>query len=282
MRKTVIVRVAAGLCVCFGAWVAYTQTPQAAPQLTLEKVKDDLYAIIGDGGNVAVYLTDDGVIVIDDKYERDYKDIMAKIKSITDKPVKYVLNTHQHGDHTGSNANMLAASVEIISHKNARANMVAAKMPGPARVTFSEETEVHLGGKEERARYFGRGHTDGDVGIYFPALRVLHTGDLFTSGAPFIDYSAGASAVEWTHTLDGMLQYWDFDVVIPGHGPVSKREDLQKYRDRFVSMRDRVRGLVHDGKNKDEVTKVLVGEFGWAPTGLGAGSIGGLMNELRQ
>jgi len=280
MRKTVLVRVFAAALVLLGAWIAFTQTQQAPAQLTLQKVKDDLYVIIGDGGNVAVYLTDEGVIVIDDKFERDYADIMAKIKSLTDKPVKYVLNTHQHGDHTGSNSKMLAANVEIIAHKNARANMVALKMPGPARVTFTEETEVHLGGKEVVARYFGRGHTDGDAGIYFPALKVLHTGDLCViGGTPVNDYASGASIVQWTHTLDGMLQQWDFDVVIPGHGPVSKREDLQKYRDRLAEMRERVRGAVRDGKSPDDVKTMLASDFKW---NLNSTTVAGLINELRQ
>jgi len=204
--KTVLVRLSALTALSAGMWVAYTQTPQAPPQLQLEKIKDDLYAIIGDGGNVAVYLTNEGTILIDDKFERDYADIMAKVKSVTDKPVKYLLNTHQHGDHTGGNEKMLGASAEIIAHKNARANMVEGKMPGVPHVSFTDETEVFLGGKEVRARYFGRGHTNGDAVIYFPALRVIHTGDLFTVGtssapitiAPFIDYSAKGSVVEWT------------------------------------------------------------------------------------
>ena len=134
---------------------------------------------------------------------------------MTDKPVKYVLNTHQHGDHTGGNAKMLEAGAEIIAQKNARANMVDGKMPGVPRVSFTDETEVFLGGKEVRARYFGRGHTNGDAVIYFPAQRVIHTGDLFTVGtssapvtvAPFIDYSAKASVVDWTKTLDGDSQF---------------------------------------------------------------------------
>src|SRR5580658_1042966 len=212
MHKTVLLRVSAGLALTMGLWVAYTQTPQAPPQLQLEKIKDDLYAIIGDGGNVAVYVTNEGVIVIDDKFERDYSDIMAKVKSLTGKPIKYVLNTHQHGDHTGGNAKMLEASVEILAHKNARANMVSTNMRGIPRVSFTDEAEVFLGGKEVRARYFGRGHTNGDAVIYFPAERTIHTGDLYTIGtssapvtmAPVLDYSAPPSAVEWTRTLDGL------------------------------------------------------------------------------
>ena len=266
--------------------------PSAPPSLTIEKIKDDLYAIIGDGGNVAVYITNEGVILIDDKFERDYTDILAKVKSVTDQPVKYVLNTHQHGDHTGGNAKMLAASVEILAHKNARANMVAGNMPGVPRISFSDETEVFLGGKEVRAHYFGRGHTNGDAVIYFPAAHVVHTGDLFTVAtstapvtvAPFIDYSAKGSVVDWTKTLDGVLNSgWDFDTVIPGHGPVSKRTDLAAYRQNFEKMRTRVSSMVRSKKSKDDVAKMLTAEFGWSanPQALGTRSIEPMMAELR-
>src|SRR5260370_469733 len=256
MRQTLLVRLSAGLFASFGVWVAYTQTPQTPAPLKLEKITEDLYNISGDGGNVAAYLTNDGVILIDDKFERDYADILAQVKSVSDKPVKYVLNTHQHGDHTGGNEKMFATA-EIISHRNARANMVTQKMPGVPRISFSDETEVFLGGKEVRAHYFGRGHTNGDAAIYFPALKVVHTRDLFTNRSPFIDYTAGGSAIEWTRTLDQILK-WDFDTVIPGHGPVSKREDLVKYRQNFEAMRNRVTGMVGEGKGKDDVAKILV------------------------
>jgi cyclase len=283
MRKSSLFLFAIAVALSAGAWMARTQAPQSPAQLTLEKVKDNLYVIIGDGGNVAVYVTDEGVILVDDKFERDAADIMAKVKSLTDKPVKYVLNTHQHGDHTGGNQKLLDASAEIISQKNARANMVATKMPGAPRVSFTDETEVFLGGHEVRAHYYGRGHTNGDAMIYFPELKVIHTGDLFTNGAPFIDYSANASAVEWPKTIDNVLKSdWDFDIVIPGHGPVSKRADLIKYRDKFVAMNDRVSGLLRGGKNKDDVKAVLVSDFGWQATGLGANSIDGLIAELKK
>jgi glyoxylase-like metal-dependent hydrolase (beta-lactamase superfamily II) len=291
MSRTLLVRLSFGILALAGAWIAYTQNPQAPAQLTLEKIKDDLWVIIGDGGNVAVYPTNEGTILIDDKFERDYSDIMGKVKSVTAQPVKYVLNTHQHGDHTGGNEKMRGASAEIISHSNARANMVEQKMPGLAHVTFTNETEVFLGGKEVRARYFGRGHTNGDVAIYFPALKVLHTGDLFTVGmssapvtiAPFIDYSGKGSAMEWTKTLDGILNSgWDFDVVIPGHGPISKREDLVKYRQNFETMRNKVTSMLHDGKGKDDLTKTLKSDFGWADGGNGMRQLDAMIAELKR
>ena len=249
--------------------------------MTLEKVKEDLYVIIGDGGNVAVYLTSEGVILVDDKFERNHTDILAKVKSVTDKPVKYVLNTHQHGDHTGGNEKLLPTA-EILIHRNARANMVSAKMPGVPRIAFADEAEVVLGGKAVRSRHFGRGHTNGDAFVYFPALKVLHTGDMSTSTPPFIDYSNGASAIEWTKTLDKVLQSdWDFDTVIPGHGPVWKKEDLLKYRQRFEAMRDRVSSLTRSGKTKEDVSQMLTSEFGWAAASV-ARWVEPIMAELKR
>src|SRR5690349_19691405 len=169
-----------------GLWLAWSQGQQSA-QLTIEKVTENLYVIIGDGGNVAVLPTSEGVILVDDKFAQDGPQILAKVKSVSDKPIRYVLNTHQHGDHTGGNAGMLAANAEIIIQKNARANMAAANMPGTPRITFSDESQVFLGGKQVVARYLGRGHTNGDAVVYFPGERVLHTGDLFTNGAPLCD-----------------------------------------------------------------------------------------------
>ena len=291
MSRTLLLRLAAGLAASLGVWIAYTQNPTTPPQLKLNKISDSLYEIEGDGGNVAVYLTDEGVIVIDDKFERDYGDILAKVKSLTGKPIKYVLNTHQHGDHTGGNAKMLEASVEILAHKNARANMVTTNMPGVPRISFNDETEVFLGGKEVRAHYFGRGHTNGDAVIYFPAERTVHTGDLFTVGtssapvtvAPFIDYTANGSVVEWTKTLDGILNSgWDFDTVIPGHGPISKRADLAAYRQNFEKMRTRTMTMVRAGQSKDDVGKMLTSEFGWSMSGLGGRSVEAMMAELKQ
>ena len=278
MRKSLVVRISAGILCLAGAWIAYTQAP-AAGKLALEKVKDDLYVISNDGGNVAAYVTNEGVIVVDDKFDADVAEILAKIKSVTDKPVKYVLNTHQHGDHTGGNQKLLPVA-EIIIHENARANMVAGKMPGVPRVTYSDQTGVYLGGKEVLAKHFGRGHTNGDAAIYFPALKVVHTGDLFVTGAPFIDYSANASAKEWPATIDGILR-WDFDTVIPGHGPVMKRADLIKFRDNFLNLNRRVSGMLRDGNGKDEIMKTLVADFGWSATGMGARSIDGLLAELK-
>ena len=286
MSRTLFARASLGVLLLMGCWIAYTQNQGAPPQLTLNKVKDDLFEIEGDGGNVAVYVTGEGVILVDDKFEQDYEGIVAKVKSVTDQPVKYVLSTHHHSDHSGGNVKFLPTA-EIISTANARANIVEHKQPGapanmtPARVVFTQECSVFLGGKEVRARYFGRGHTNGDAFVYFPALRTLHTGDMMAGVTPLIDYTGGGSVVEWTKTLDEVLKL-DFDTVIPGHGPVTTKSGLLAYRNNIEKLRNRAAAMIREGKSQEDVGKVMIAEFNWAPNGMQMNwSLPGMMKELR-
>ena len=281
MSRTLLLRLSAGILLLAGSWIAYTQNQNRQPSNKLNKITDDLYEIEGDGGNVAVYITNEGVILVDDKFEYDGNDIVDKVKSVTNQPIKYVLNTHHHGDHTGSNARFLPTA-EIISHVNARKNMIEGKQPGAPRVTFTQETAVFLGGKEVRARYFGRGHTNGDVMIYFPALKLLHTGDLMAGNSPLIDYGGGGSLLEWTATLDEALKM-DIDTVIPGHGPVAKKADLLAYRNNVDKLKTRVTGLVRQGSSKEEIAKVMNSEFGWGPGSLQmTRGFDGMLAELKR
>ena len=173
MSRTLLARISAAALFLALAWIAYTQNQPAPQKLTLNKVKDDLYEVEGDGGNVAVYITNEGVILIDDKFDQDHEGIVEQVKSVTSQPIKYIINTHYHSDHSGGNTKFLPTA-EIISTANARTNILEHKQsnaaPGmsPARITFTTETAVYLGGKEVRAYFFGRGHTNGDAVIYFP------------------------------------------------------------------------------------------------------------------
>ncbi|MEP7354251.1 MAG: MBL fold metallo-hydrolase [Acidobacteriota bacterium] len=296
MRHALAIRLPATMLTLAGVWLAYTtaaytQTPppsKGTPRqiihraATFQKVKEGLFMIQGDGGNVAAYVTDEGVILVDDMYERNYDDVMSQVKAITNKPIRYVLNTHHHDDHAGANIGMLGAGVEVIQHRNARLNTVALKQPGPARVTFNDQIEVHLGGKEVRAFYFGRAHTSGDAIIYFPELKVIHTGDVFLSRStqPYIDSDGGGSAIEWTKVLDG-IDKLDFDTVIPGHGALSDRAGLAAWRVTFETLRSKVGTMVKAGRDKAAISKMLTADYGWPVGGLALGQLDAFMAEMK-
>lgn len=281
MPSTRVVRCTAFAAALGGLWLAWTQQPPAPP-LQLEKVADDLHVLTGSGGNVAIFTTAEGVILIDDKFEPNVPEILENVKKVSDKPVRYVLNTHQHGDHTGGNEALLKGA-EILIQKNARANMATGKQPGLPRLTYSEEASVFLGGKEVRAHYYGRGHTNGDAVIFFPADRVVHTGDLFVAGAPFIDYANGGSGVAWPATLDKVLEL-DFDKVIPGHGPVMTKQELLAWKKSFETVRERITALKRSGKGKEEANAALKFDDlpGWAGSGrLWPRSFPGFYDEVK-
>jgi glyoxylase-like metal-dependent hydrolase (beta-lactamase superfamily II) len=182
---------------------------------------------------------------------------------------------------------------EVIAHRNVYANLKDLKQPyyedtpgtpiGLPRITFTDQLDVHLGGKDVQAYYFGRGHTSGDAVIYFPELKVIHTGDLFLAlrpggrgnasaqarppGVPvYVDYVQGGSFIEWSRTLDGILKL-DFDAVIPGHGPVSTKADLVKFKSDLETMRNRLAGLIKQGNSKAQIVKTLEDDYGWRSTG---------------
>jgi cyclase len=292
MNRTLTIRISAAALLLAGAWFAYTEKAytqndaKKAPQLTIHKIQNDLYWIEGDGGNVAVYVTGDGVILVDDKYVADYDQIVSNVKSVTNQPIKYILSTHYHADHSGGNTKF-ASTVEIISTVNAHNNIVnkvQSNAPDgmvPARVTFTQESDVFLGGKQVRAIFVGRGHTNGDAVIYFPALRTLHTGDLMAGTTPLIDYPGGGSLAQWPATLDEAMKL-DFDTVIPGHGQVTNKAGLKTYRDNIAKEITRVRGLIREGKSQDDVAKVMTAEYNWQPNSLNMQwSLPGMMTELK-
>jgi len=287
MSRKLLVRLSAGVLFMMIGWIAYTQNPTAPPKLQINKVKDDLYEIENDGGNVAVYITNEGVILIDDKFDRDHEQIVDLVKSVTTEPIKYVLSTHYHEDHSGGNIKMYAMGVEIISTANSRRNILehkqsnASNLVQPARITFDHDMSVVLGGKEVQAHYVGRGHTNGDAVMYFPAIRTLHTGDLMAGASPLIDYSGGGSLKEWPNTLDEAMKL-DFDTVIPGHGAVTTKAGLKTYRDNVASLRDKVSGMVKGGKTTAEIAKFMETEYKWAPGSLNQQwSVPGFANEFK-
>jgi len=279
LRREVVTRVTFGVLAAAGLWIAWAQQ-QPRPSLEIQKVTANLWVIMNNGGNVAVMPTSEGVILVDDKFAQDAPEIVAKVNTVTDKPIRYVLNTHQHGDHTGSNEAMITAGAQAIITKQARANMVAGKQPGLPQITFTDETQVFLGGKEVAAKYVGRGNTNGDAVVYFPSERVLHTGDLFvSSGAPFCDTSNGGSIKEWDATIRKALEF-DFDTVIPGHGAVAKRADLMKWVETLMAVRSRVKTACAGGV-ADAASRIDLKDLGMPSLGMLGRGLPGMCKELQ-
>ena len=252
------------------------QQPSGEPFSTaIREVKPGLYVIPGydgatSGGNVAVRVTGEGTIIVDDKFPPTSSEIVPKVRSVTPQPIKYVLSTHHHGDHSGGHPEFIATA-EIVAHRNARANMVKNKLAAPPRVVFADEASVFLGGVEVRAIHMGRGHTDGDAVIYFPDLRTIHTGDLVVWGkrsdgsvlTPFADAANGGTLVEWIPTLDRVLEI-DFDVAIPGHGPLLSKDDVRTYRRKLETLRQRMTDAIKSGMPKGDVgTRLDLADLGW-------------------
>jgi cyclase len=255
-----------------------------------DKVKAGLYVIrgpflpcmvgcrpgeVGDGlihesGDVAVRVTSAGLIVVDDKFDSQAAEVLAKVKLVSPLPIKYLLNSHHHTDHTGGNANVRAAlGVDIIAHKNIRANFLRLKQPGEPTITFADQAAVHLGGVEVQMLWFGRGHTNGDTVVSFPDLKTVHGGDLIVAGMPVIDYPGGGSAVEFIPTIDKLLTV-DFDTLIPGHGKPMTKDEVRAYRVRFQEMNDRMRALIRRGVTKNDLktldqarAQLKLAELGW-------------------
>jgi cyclase len=271
------------------AWVGYTQAPPPAP-FVLHKVAEDLFVIDGGAaGNVAVYVTAEGVILVDDKFDRNFAEIMENIRKVTPQPVKYIINTHYHADHSGGNTMFAHTGAQIISTAAARTNILNKTQPGapdnmvPASLVFDGQFSVFLGGKEVRAMHLGRGHTGTDAMVYFPARRVLHSGDMVTGGLPLIDYGSGGSIVEWTKTLDKALTTVAWDTLIPGHGPVSPKTMMLAYKANAEALRDKIQAQVRAGKSEADLAKFLDTEYKWGPQSLQVrmGAIPGLMAELK-
>jgi len=234
----------------------------------LEKVKDNLYVIMASnptprsdftGGNVGVFVTDAGVVVVDTKLAGYGPDIIAKIKAVTSKPITTIINTHTHGDHTGSNDGF-PASVDIVAHENTKTNMMKMdafkgdKAQFLPKKTYKDKLTLGSGKDRVDLYYFGAGHTNGDTFVVYPSLRVLQTGDMFAwKDAPLYDRSNGGSGVEHPKTMAKLLAaVKDVDTVIPGHSPLMTLKDVQEYQRFTAELLTVTQAAMKAGKSADD------------------------------
>ena len=265
MRRGVVL----GAVVVVGALSMAVARPQAQPPgpkvIDIEKLKDNLYILTSStpgnpatfsGGNVAVFVTDGGVVLVDTKLAGWGQALLDKVKTVTSKPITTIINTHTHGDHTGNNG-FFGATVDSITHENTAANM--AKMDAfksdntkfLPKKTFKDRMSIGSGKDRIDLYYFGAGHTNGDAFIVFPALRVMHAGDMFAwKDAPLYDRNNGGSGVAHPQTFAKLLAgIKGVDTVIPGHIPVTTWKELEEYQ-RFTSdLLAAVQGAIKAGKN---------------------------------
>jgi glyoxylase-like metal-dependent hydrolase (beta-lactamase superfamily II) len=254
---------------------AAVQAPQKPQVIDVQKVKDNYYVLTsstpGDaasfsGGNVGVLITDTGVTLVDTKLAAWGDTFLARIKSITDKPVTTIINTHTHGDHTGNNERF-SPSVDFVAHENTKANMM--KMDAfkgdkarflPKR-TFKDKLTLGSGNTRVDLYYFGAGHTNGDSLVVFPALRVMQTGDLFAwKDGPRIDRANGGSGVAYPQTLaKAVAAIKDIDIVVPGHSPLMKLADLQEYQRFTADLLAAAQSARKSGKSVDEAAATANG-----------------------
>jgi len=237
------------------------------------KVSEGIYLLEGSGGNIGISIGEDGVVVIDDEFAPLTPKIQAAITAITPKPIKFVLNTHWHGDHVGGNENLAASGAVIVAHDNVRKRMSVGQFmemmkrqvpPAPAKalpvVTFSTDVTLHLNGEDIHIVYVGPAHTDGDAIVVFPKAKVVHMGDCFmTISYPFVDLSSGGSYDGFITVAEKVLSMVDNSFkIIPGHGALSGKAELQTWRDMLNAIRTRVKKEADAGKSLEDIQKLKV------------------------
>jgi cyclase len=236
-------------------------------EIKAEKVAEGVYMLTGAGGNIGLSVGKDGACVIDDQFAPLSDKILAAVKTITPGPVRFVVNTHVHGDHVGGNENMTKAGAILVAHENVRKRMSVEQFnatfnrrtpPWPEAalpiVTFTDAVTFHWNGDEVQVTHVAPAHTDGDAYVRFVKADVVHMGDLFFNGGyPFVDVSSGGR-------IDGVIAAADQVLAatgeatrfIPGHGPLATRADLRTYRDTLETLRDRIAKLKAEGRSRDE------------------------------
>jgi cyclase len=268
LRKSFVITVA----ILAATMVVRAQPPAGPPPAqAIKQVKPGLYMITGAGANTEVRVTSQGLIVVDGKLagQANYDALMALIKSVSDQPIKYLIVTHHHADHSGNNQRFLDAGVQVVAHEDLKKYLATYQVnpkPAPPSMTYpGAEDTLSLGDVKVELHHFGRAHTGGDTVVYFPDLKVVALSDVVTTGktGPLIDYAGGGSATDWTNVLAGVLKL-DFDAAIPGNGDVLTKADVQAYKTKFDTVIARARDLVRQGVPQDQLlAQIKTDDIGW-------------------
>lgn len=283
MRLSILPVAAIGLLALPAAQAQFGNAPV---ELELIELNDDMYVIsnVAVPGLVTALVTDDGVLLVDDKFEIDHENIMRMLRTVTDQPVKYVINTHYHGDHSGGNAKLQALGAVAVASDEARARMVAANQSGQPDFTLSDNATLYIGGKTVEIHSVPPAHTDGDVVVLFPDYDVLASGDIFANGpgtsAQLVDAAGGGSAKSWPMAVAKALEL-DFETVVPGHGLISTRADLEAYHARTIRFRQAISELVSQGRSKDQIEAVVRSQYDWEDFHVQM-ALEGLIDEFRE
>lgn len=240
---------------------------------------DNIYMLQGAGGNMALLKGNEGHVLVDDQFAELSEKIKKAIAEIADHPVKYLINTHWHGDHTGGNKNFAETGATIIAHHNVRERLSTEQIrpfrkPTPPsdplawpELTFNDELSLHFNGENIKLIHVQNAHTDGDAFVYFSNSNVLHMGDCFFKDRyPFIDIDLGGTVDGYIRAVStALLICNDNTQIIPGHGELANKEDLQKYLDTLMTLRERMQVFIDQGKKLEEipVSEVTQGFTGW-------------------
>jgi len=248
--------------------VCAAQRDFSATEIKTIPVAGTVTMIEGEGGNIAVSVGEDGVLMIDDQFAELNDRIIAAVRELTDQPLEFVLNTHWHGDHTGGNEQMRERGAHIVAHQNVRERLSTKQVressgrvdeARPAQalpvMTYEEAVTFHFNDETIEVIHFGPGHTDGDSIVFFLDSNVVHMGDLMFSGRfPFIDLDSGGDVDGYIEIVETVLDIVDNEVsIIPGHGSLSTRDDLVKFHEMMILSRDLVTGAIAEGKSLKEI-----------------------------
>jgi cyclase len=236
---------------------AFAQQDFSKVEIKVIPVSKNIYMLEGSGGNIGVSVGDDGILIVDDQFAPLAEKIEAALKSLNPGKLKFVLNTHHHGDHTGGNAAFGAKDATIIAQSNVRGRLTKdanLKKQAYPVITFDQSASVHFNGEEIKLIHYGPGHTDGDSVIYFSGANVVHMGDQFVNGFPFIDFSSGGSVAGFIKTIGVVLEKIPADAkIIPGHGKLSTVDDLKNYHAMLNETVAFVQKQIADGKTLAEI-----------------------------